>query len=1011
MTNYQLFNFIPIVFKKLLLHNFTKLCSIVFLCPLVSVAQIQQQQYIQDNHLFQLVDYKEGEFNQSSFRYCVADKNGIFWIGTEMGLFKYEGTSITKVIDERFPSINTNRIVKLGKDFETGDIIFVTYPENSLYSIQDNKIEKINYLKYPTQYLFSEYNDCLLPNTAFHKRVIDYIQENSFLYNYNNVGEVGMIKLKDSIYILMDTTIIIFNKNGNIQHLNFPNLKQFTLLRFENLILIVSKGEVFQLLENKLIPVKTDSIIQSYANEINGISKGNFFGTDGNYLLNHNGAIYHVLFKDNKLSTKFLISNVENNKMFIDYYKSKDVYFFKNFSSVLLTVKPLKFNTITVEDSERNNCYAVAIINKNTWLSATGWIYNKETKETKDAFRIMYNKGFLLPFEGEHYTVSTNFLHNIKNQKEAGFYKSTGYTTGYTYFKNNLWISEDNALLYLKNNRFETDTFLSEKIKKLNVNGIYTFNDQIILVTNNGVYFYKPFFSLTPIKGLENVYARYFKQIDKNSFWIGCYGDGLFLVQNGKVIKVKEQNFDLSAPHAIEEDAKGNLWISTNNGLLTVNKKKALKSILNNVPIECYRFSTDDGLPTNEFNGGGTNPSLQDEEGIIGFPSVKGFVWFDPEKTTKHLFTDAIVVDKLRVDEIKVYPQKEKYLIGSNAEIIDIDISFAYYYSRENISVEYRFADESVWHKIMDNSFQIARTSAGDCKLLVRIHTHSFDAKSDVIKTINLHFQPKFTETYWFWMIIVFVLIALIYIGLQIGLRINKEREKLLKQKVEEKTVELQNTVSELALSKEEISKSLKEKELLLKEIHHRVKNNLQLVISLLNIQGRRNSYQTIEEFLEKGQTRIMAMVLIHENLYQNESIERLNVQEYIQNLLDSIIDSFGFSKEDLGYTIEAEQIYFTLETSISFGLIINELIANILKHAFPDKRKGIIKIEVSQIDVNEFELVVIDNGVGFKKTKQNKRSFGLELIELLVTQLNGSIKINNQEGTTTKINFSESYF
>lgn len=993
----------------------------LFLILFFLLSQISQAQdsILQgsDNNFFitKKISDKEKKFSHTSFSGCIVDKNGITWIATEMGLYRYEGTYITKVTDKRFPAIAKNRIVKLAKEDTTEDIIFVTYPESSIYAIRDNVIQKITYLKYPLQSVFSHDNLCILANSAFHKKVIQYLHNHTLL-KYNSFGNISIVKSNDKIYAGSGSELFIFNKNGSTKAIRVPGTS-YVLLQFDDAILAMSSKGVFLLNENqnKVIPIKHDGIIQNYLKQPLTDNINNLYLSNGNNFLNHNNGIYRLVFKNNKLSADFFIHELSNSTAFLSQYQDKDLYFLKNFLSDITFLQPLKFNTITVDESERDNCYAVVITDNNTWVSASGWLYNTATKNVKKTFRDYYNKNIIIPYKNSlHtvslYSVSNNYLHDIKNEQKGNFYKPTSTMTGYTYFKNKLWMSQDNLLVYEKGTQFEIDTFFSKRIRDLSIIGIHAYNNQIVVLTTKGVYYYKPFKSLTPIKGLQNIYARYFKPIDKDSYWIGCYGDGLFLVYKNRAFKVTDLNQELTAVHAVEEDSKGNLWMSTNDGLLTIEKKAAIKNILNSKPVDFYIFTTDDGLPTNEFNGGGTNPSIHDKNGIIGFPSVKGFVWFDPKKVIKHHFNNTILIEKISVDEKDLNLENDSYSISSNAKIIDINISFAYYFNRENITVEYCFADESVWHKIKDNSFQIARTSCGKRKVLIRIHTHSFDSKYDVIKSIELDFKPKFTETFEFWMIIVFVLIALIYIGLQIGLRINKEREKLLKQKVEEKTLELQNTVSELALSKEEISKSLKEKELLLKEIHHRVKNNLQLVISLLNIQGRRNSYQTIEEFLEKGQTRIMAMVLIHESLYQSESIERLHVKEYIHNLLDSIIESFGFSKEDLGYTIEAEQIYFTLETSISFGLIINELIANILKHAFPDKRKGMIKIEVSQIDVNEFELVVIDNGVGFVKKNQNKKSFGLELIELLVNQLNGSINIENQQGTTTKINFSESY-
>lgn len=970
------------------------------------ISWVVYSQQLDKNYYVETLKSKEKDFNQTSFKYCIPDKNGIIWIGTEMGLYKYEGVYITKVTDKRFPAISTNRIVKLGKDYQCGEIIFVTYPENSVYTIIDNRIEKINYLQYPNQYLFSTNNKCLLPNNPFHKKIIDYISKRFLFQNNIGLGEKTMIKVNDCFYIIINATLLIFNKNGEIKSIELLKAKQYTAFRFGTSVILVVKGNVFSVneIENKIFPVKTDNIIQSYLNQNNGID--NFQGIDDYNILDYNGVIYQVIFKNNKLSTRFIFkSKGINDRIFINYNKNIDSYFFKRFSSDLSIIKPLKFKTIDVNNTDKNNCYAVTISDTDNWLSASGWSYNTKNQKTRIAFDIMYNKGFILPYEGFYYTVSKNFLHNVKNQKKAGFYKPTGNTTGYTYFKNNLWISENNALYYLKDNRCEVDTFLSEKLKKLNINGIYTFNNKIVLVTNTGVFFYTPFSRLIKVKGLEKVYARYFKQIDENSFWICCYGDGLFYNQKGKCYKVKDINIDLSSPHAIEEDAEGNLWISTNFGLLTVNKKTAIKNIQQNKPIECYRFTTDDGLPTNEFNGGGTNPSLKDKNGVIGFPTVKGFVWFEPSKVKKHLFSERIIIDKVREDGKNVYFKKNKYNIEPKTKMVSIDISFAYYFNRENIVIEYRFADKPTWQKTTSNSFQILRESDGKRKLFIRIHTHGFDAENDVVKTVFLDFKPRYYETAWFWTLVLLLSATLLYLAFRLGLQINKRRERLLENKVEIKTLELQKTVSELDISRKEISKSLQEKELLIKEIHHRVKNNLQLVITLLSYQSSRFQSKELNDFLESGAGRIVSMALIHENLYQSENLGFIDFKEYSYSLIRNIIVSMADDK-DVDYLIDVDEIIFDIRVAIPLGLIINELIVNTIKHNYKYGNTLYFSLHLKEISSKNYKLTYKDPQSIMTPNDSKKTSFGLELIQLLASQLKSKCELSFSDGLMVTIEF-----
>lgn len=201
------------------------------------------------------------------------------------------------------------------------------------------------------------------------------------------------------------------------------------------------------------------------------------------------------------------------------------------------------------------------------------------------------------------------------------------------------------------------------------------------------------------------------------------------------------------------------------------------------------------------------------------------------------------------------------------------------------------------------------------------------------------------------------------------------------------------------------VATSLKEKEILLKEIHHRVKNNLQLVMSLLNIQAQDSRQISVEDFLHKGQLRIASISLIHQNLYLTENFANIDFQTYLQNLVENIKNSF--EKNNISISIDTQGYNFDIDTAIPLGLIINEIVCNALKHAFPNTQEGLIQISIQKKEDNWFELQIGDNGVGANETKKNT-SIGLELVSLLVMQLRGKIEIINKIGTNYSILFKQ---
>ena len=188
------------------------------------------------------------------------------------------------------------------------------------------------------------------------------------------------------------------------------------------------------------------------------------------------------------------------------------------------------------------------------------------------------------------------------------------------------------------------------------------------------------------------------------------------------------------------------------------------------------------------------------------------------------------------------------------------------------------------------------------------------------------------------------------------------------------------------------ISQSLAVKELLLKEIHHRVKNNLQIVMNLLKIQARESTLTSIDEFVKKGQARILTMSLIHENLYATDHLDTIDLQKYIADLVANLKSLINWGHEEIDINIKVETIYFDIQNAVPLGLIINELLTNSFKHAFNKVEKGEINISLKQKENKAFELSYSDSGPGFELQQTDRKTLGLELIHQLTKQLNGKV-------------------
>lgn len=207
-----------------------------------------------------------------------------------------------------------------------------------------------------------------------------------------------------------------------------------------------------------------------------------------------------------------------------------------------------------------------------------------------------------------------------------------------------------------------------------------------------------------------------------------------------------------------------------------------------------------------------------------------------------------------------------------------------------------------------------------------------------------------------------------------------------------------------------QIQASLEEKEVLLKEIHHRVKNNLQIVCSLLELQSQCSRDAQVIAMFKESQTRIRAMSLVHEILYQSNDLGNLNFSEYIREISLNLCISYGYSSKNLQIQSHPETIFINLDTAIQCGLILNELLTNAFKYAFIDKQSAKIRIELYRLDSGKMLLVVEDNGIGLPANFnfENTQTLGWQVIRALARKLKGELKIVSEKGTKIILKFSK---
>ncbi len=223
-----------------------------------------------------------------------------------------------------------------------------------------------------------------------------------------------------------------------------------------------------------------------------------------------------------------------------------------------------------------------------------------------------------------------------------------------------------------------------------------------------------------------------------------------------------------------------------------------------------------------------------------------------------------------------------------------------------------------------------------------------------------------------------------------------------------ETNIHLTAEIAERKRAEENLRSLLSEREVLLREVHHRVKNNLQVISSLLNMQSRYLMDPMAKDIFEASVNRIQSMARIHEKLYRSESLARIDLAGYIRDLASGLVRTCSAGGE-VALSIDIDDISLGIDSSIHLGLLVNELVANVLKHAFPEDGTGKVGISLKKAE-DHFLLTISDDGMGFPENVdfRNTESLGMQLVVTLVEQLKGDIELVRGKGTTFRITFEE---
>ena len=484
--------------------------------------------------------------------------------------------------------------------------------------------------------------------------------------------------------------------------------------------------------------------------------------------------------------------------------------------------------------------------------------------------------------------------------------------------------------------------------------------------------------------------------------WIASSGEGLFRwdwrhSKTDKKSSIKQFTAEHGLPamvlYRIEEDSDSNLWIGTYNGLLRFNTQTFATSV----------FTANDGLNNNEFN---RTSSFKAADGTMYFGGLDGVNAFNPKQLTAFeskkepsfaltSLTKYSGKEKKLIDVLIALKQDKKTVLQSDDTFLIIAFQLLDFQKRKHL---YAYKIEGIdadWNYIEENTIRLSGLPYGEFKIHVKAQLANGQWNSNPIVFPIVVLKPFYLQL-WFLIILGLLLLGGIVFYFRFRTyKLLKENHKL-ELKVKSRTVDL--------------TTALKDKELLLTDVHHRVKNNLQVISGLLELQKvQLTDKQAIAAFTE-GQSRVSSIALIHQNLYENENLGSIEFCSFARDLSSKVTELFENQNNRVVFTIENKEVFFDIETAVPLGLIINELITNSYKYFKKGTQEKKISINIIVLGRGTYKLIYKDNGPGLKKgiDFETATSLGLDLIKGLSNQINGNATYKFENGSVFTILFKD---
>lgn len=989
---------------------------IALLLLLTTTKTICQQKYM---HRWYTAD--NNELPQSSVNAIIGDKHNFIWLTTENGLVRYDGNTFRV-----FNTSTTN--LEYSRFFD----IFGSIQKDSLYCFNESRKEVILIRGGKIKIVKKKMHPLSITKNGKHFFFHDGLPSNKTL----NPHEPYYIKLSNGNIFFIDTEKVELtdSKMKSIYKIPFKNNNIFNFF--------VKKNELFYLNENGSYDCfsatgkssgQLDPALFTFKRKI-------FWNiTTAQIFLSIKNKIYSIDNDGKKLSAKLIVefADFEKSNIISLYYDHKNnKLYLGSYTNGLCIISFPSFSTVKRETEKSEVYYAAVPLNDSTIVTSKGKIFsNNKLVDSLQFGKTGYlDERITIAKDNEQNLWVGRQLHLRCYLKQYNYKKYISYPFGQnvkTIFKdsnNVIWVSlgydefHKAKLFYIKNGRV-----VPVAITETNINYIAQYDSNTLyLGTQKGLLKYKiNSEKLVYVKNSESIFIRSIFIDSEKKIWLTTYQKGFFLYDKNALQSFpKDENNYLDSAHCIIEDKNGFFWIPTNKGLFQVSRKALLNYIKNkNNSIYYHLYNKLDGILTNEFNGGcqPCGNSLKNNE--IVFPSMNGFVFFNPYKLTPLLPGKKLFIDKVIVDQKNIQP-KDTIVLNNNFQRVSFFISYPYYGNQENLNFEAKLNNtkDSKWEKIKnEKSISFTTLPPGEYTLTIR-SLSGFNA-SYAYKNITIIVPANFSQTRWFAFLCIVFSLAFLFIVWFVRSYYIKRNNKILQEIIAKKTKKLASTVRKLKTTRNNLKQEAKQQETLVKSISHDIKSPLKFLMNSINHLVENENVQDDSKLKKQVETIQMSTIQLYEyveNLIKYSSIfmEGKKLEEHGYSLYELVNEKIQIFQK----IAEAENI--EIVNSITQDLYIRTnnkalsiIIHNLLDNAIKNTKNGKIEL-LSATQNNMLNLIIVDNGKGMSKELidyyldfyQNpivkNYHLGLHMIIELLLIIKGNINFTSKinEGTTIEI-------